>query len=106
MTREIENAREMLNELRTKRSELEMVIGTLGVELIERAVATHLDAQAPKGRVALILETSIPVAKALAKLVATGMFGQTPAEAAEQLLRERLRQDEIAVHWDLDGVEP
>ncbi|HEV2852415.1 MAG TPA: hypothetical protein VHC97_06395 [Thermoanaerobaculia bacterium] len=37
------------------------------------------------------IATTKPVMTHLQRLVSTGLFGKSPAEAAEQLIRERIR---------------
>lgn len=45
--------------------------------------------------VPLKLSTTPHVIKALERLVRTGKFGKTPSEAAEELLRAKLREVEL-----------
>jgi hypothetical protein len=41
--------------------------------------------------VTMKIATTKPVMTHLQRLVSTGLFGKSPAEAAEQLIRERIR---------------
>jgi hypothetical protein len=92
---------EMLSALLNQRTQFECLIGTIDVELLERAVKCLRAQLAPPGRVSLTLETSQPVFEALEQMVATGLFGRNVCEAAEQLMRERLR--EVEGRFDADG---